>query len=105
MIPSADRAPKDYAQPWAQRTVDAINRLAEKANCAADLTLTAGATSTTMTDPRLSPFSVLTFMPTTASAATAHASIYVTGMNNGTCTVNHANTADADKTFRVAIHG
>jgi hypothetical protein len=58
-----------------------------------------------MTDARLSPFSVLTFMPITASAATAHGTIYVTNLNNSTCTINHANTADTDKTFRVGIHG
>lgn len=98
-------APIQWSRMWAARVQQMINVLLSKANCAADLTLTAGAASTTFSDPRLSAFTVLTFMPTTANAATAHATIYVDDQNTGTCTVHHANTADTDKTFRVAIHG
>lgn len=98
-------APLQWSRMWALRVQDMVNVLLRKANCAADLTLTANAASTTMTDARLSAFSVLTFMPTTATAATALAGLYVTNMNTGSCTVNHANTADTDKIFRVGIHG
>lgn len=106
-FPTVDRPPPAWSVIWAQRLVDALNTLIGKANSAADLTLTANATTTTMTDARLSPFSVLTFMPTTATAATALGGLYVAAatMNNGSCVVTHANTADTDKTFRVAIHG
>lgn len=98
-------APQEWSSMWAGKVQAMVNVLLGKANCATNLTLDANAATTTFTDARLSAFSVLTFMPTTATAATAHGTIYVTGMNNGTATINHANTADTDKTFRVAIHG
>jgi hypothetical protein len=98
-------APLEWHPMWAAKVQTMMNVLLSKANCAAHLTLEANATSTVMSDPRLSAFSVLTFMPTTATAAIAHGTIYVTGQNNGTATINHATTADLDKTFMVAIHG
>lgn len=104
-LPGVPDAPTDWSSMWALRITSAINALVGKANCSADLTLGAGAATTTMSDARLSAFSVLSFMPTTASAATAHGTIYVTGQKNGAATIHHANTADIDKTFRVAIHG
>lgn len=94
-----------WSRIWGLRITDVVNMLVGKANCVADLTLTAGAASTTMIDARLSAFSALTFMPTTANAATAKPTIYVTDQKKGQATINHANTADVDKSFRVAIHG
>lgn len=104
-FPAVPAAPAEWSQMWATRLLSVVNMLVGKVNCAADLTLAAAAATTTMTDARLSAFSVLTFMPTTANAATAHSTIYVTGQKTGAATINHANTADVDKTFRVAIHG
>lgn len=98
-------APAQVTQPWLARLVSTVNALVGKANCAASLTLAAGAATTTMTDTRLSAVSVLAFMPTTATAATAHGTIYVTGQKQGEAVIHHANTADTDKIFRVAIHG
>lgn len=98
-------APQQWSPAWAQVVQTMVNVLLRKLNCTADLTLRAGQATTIMQDPRLSAFSVLTFMPTTASAATAKASVYVTAQNNGVATINHANTADTDKTFKVALHG
>lgn len=97
--------PPDWQQAWALRLGTMVNVLLQKANCAADLTLAPNAASTTMTDPRLSAVSVLTFMPTTANAATAKGTIYVTGQNKGAAVINHANNAQVDKTFRVGILG
>lgn len=98
-------APAQWTRIWAGKVQSMLNVALRKLNCAADLTLTANAATTTFTDARLSAFSVLTFMPTTANAAAALGGIYVTAMNTGSCTVNHANNAQTDKTFRVAIHG
>lgn len=98
-------APPAYAQPWAIRLVAMLNTLIGKANNTASLTLTAGTTSTTMTDARLSAVSVMTFMPTTANAAAATAALYVTDQKKGQATVRHASSANTDQTFRVAIHG
>lgn len=108
MIPTYSPVPNAQSQydvAWASRIVAAVNLLIGKLNGTADLTLDANAASTLFSHPRLSAFSTLTFMPTTANAATAKGTIYVTGQNNGVATINHANTADTDKTFKVMIHG
>lgn len=104
-IPPVPNAPYQWDQQWGGRIQAVLNMLVGKANCVFDLTLTAGATSTDMTDARLGAQSVLCFMPTTSHAATAHGTIYVTDQKKGYAKINHANTADTDKTFRVSIHG
>lgn len=104
-FPNVPAGPLTWSQMWGLRVSEIVNMLVAKLNCAADLTLTANAATTTMSDARLSPFSVLTFMPTTANAAAAKAGLYVTGQTKGAATINHANNAQTDKTFRVAIHG
>jgi hypothetical protein len=82
--------------------LNAVYRVAD-----ADFTLTANAASTTLTDPRLTAFSFVGFMPMTANAAAALATTYVTSanMNNGSWVVSHANNAQGDKTFRLLILG
>ena len=82
--------------------LNAVYRVAD-----ADFTLTANAASTTLTDPRLTAFSFVGFMPMTANAAAALATTYVTSanMNNGSWTISHANNAQTDKTFRLLILG
>jgi len=84
-----------------------------KFNCAVDFTLTANASSTTLNDNRITPFSVLVFMPTTANAAAELATLYVpeatmapvTGAAAGSAVVQHANNAQTDRSFRVGIFG
>ena len=74
-----------------------------------ELTLTAGAASTAVTDIRVSPQSVIVWHPRTANAAAELAAgpMYVTdaNMGNGTFTVTHANNAQVDRTFRFAVLG
>jgi len=72
-------------------------------NVIADVTLRANQATTVITDPRLGVDSVLEFMPTTANAAAVQGSIYVTARGTGTATINHTNSATADKTFDVKI--
>ena len=80
-----------------------------KLECVAEVTLTAGAASTAVTDIRVSPQSVLLWHPRTANAAAelANGTMYVTDANmaNGSYTITHANNAQVDRTFRVAIIG
>lgn len=75
----------------------------------AEVTLTANVASTTVTDIRVSPQSVLAWHPRTANAAAelAAGTMYVTDANmaNGSYTITHANNAQTDRTFRVAIIG
>lgn len=69
------------------------------------ITLAASATTSTFSDTRISPTSFIGLMPQTAHAATALAAgIYiVTGP--GQATINHASTADDDKTFTALVIG
>lgn len=84
----------------------AINLLlGGKMNAGVDVTLTASATSTTLTDPRIGANSFIGFMPQTASAATALADLYVSGRTNGSATLTHASNSASDQTFRALIIG
>lgn len=73
------------------------------------LTLTAGAASTVLTDPRLSATSVVLFDPQTANAAAEQAAgtMYVLTANRriGAWTVTHANNGQTDRTFAYLIIG
>jgi hypothetical protein len=74
-----------------------------------ELTLTAGAASTAVTDIRVSPQSVIVWHPRTANAAAelAAGTMYITdaNMGSGSMVVTHANNAQVDRTFRFAVLG
>jgi len=69
------------------------------------VTLTTSSATTTLTDERIGIDSVITFMPTTANAAAGLTVLYVTGVTDGSCTLNHANNAQADRTYLYQIQG
>lgn len=79
--------------------------LAGKTNNTSSFTVTANAATTTLTDSRIGAGSVILLMPTTSNAAAALVTVYFTAFANGSCTVNHANNAQADRTFRYAVIG
>lgn len=81
------------------------NVLSGKLNCTSTLTLTANAAATTLTDNRIGANSTVLLMPTTSNAAGAIGTTYFSGFAKGSCTVNHANNAQADKTFNYAVIG
>lgn len=76
-------------------------------NVTNEITLTAGAGSTTLTDARISPQSFIEFAPQTSNAAVEKAagSLYVSQRVNGSATIVHANNAQTDRTFTVLIIG
>jgi hypothetical protein len=80
-----------------------------KMNAVGTLTLSAGATSTSLSDSRLTQGSVVQFDPLTANAAAelAAGTLYVlaANRNKATWTVTHANAATTDRSFRVLIIG
>lgn len=82
---------------------------AGKLNVIGRLTLTASAASTTITDDRIRYSSTLVLMPETANAAAeiGAGTIYVPSTNrvNGSVAVTHANNAQTDRIFLVAIIG
>jgi hypothetical protein len=66
-----------------------------KMNCTLDVTLTAGATSTTIEDPRFYETSALVFCPKTANAA-AHPMTWFS-VTKGEAVLHHDNNASVDR--------
>ena len=93
-----------------RRLWDALFRARQgKLDCIAELTLTAGAASTTLTDIRLSNQSVVTLDPKTANAAAelAAGTLYCLTANrvSGAWVFTHANNAQVDREYQVSIIG
>ena len=78
-----------------------------KLNCVSTFTLSTGATSTTVTDPRVSTGSLIMLMPLTASANSAWSSGLVRVIDQGSSgfTVNHDSTSASDRRFRYGVVG
>lgn len=100
-------APRD---PSARRLWEVLAQVRRgKMDAVTELTLTANAATSTLAWKGLSPQSVVLFDPKTANAAAelAAGTMYVLTANRGndTWTVTHANNAQADRTFQVAIIG
>ena len=73
------------------------NTINGKLNSTGSLTLTASATTTTLTDERIGGNSVILFMPTTANANTAR--------GEKTATLTHASSGNTDQTFGYVVIG
>jgi hypothetical protein len=97
------------------RTLDArernIGTIAEivhllSRNRGGEVTLTPGATVTTVIDPTVTPDSFLQFQPLTATAGTeAGMQVLAADQLLGSFTITHANSAVADRTFRWIASG
>src|SRR3990167_7251282 len=100
-------APNGVSQ-WAVEVAGIVNSVRSgKLNNVCSVTLTANATTTTLTDPLISANSHVSLMPTSATAAAAVGSatgVFVTP-GDGTATITHPNTAETDKTFSYSIIG
>ena len=97
-------------QVWARRFHDAAFRQQQgKIQCVTEITLTANAATTTLTDSRISIQSAIIFDPRTANAATEYhgGTMYILDVNRakGSAIITHANNAQADRTFFVVIIG
>lgn len=75
-------------------------------DCTKEVTLTASAATTTVTDARINIWTAALYVPTTANAAAeiAAGGMYVT-VANGSLTINHANNAQTDRNFVFAFIG
>lgn len=84
----------------------AINNINKgKFNCTLDVVVMAGATSTTITDPRISYFSFLSTMAFDANgAADEVAGIYFGTFNSGSVVMHHRNDAST-RSLRLLILG
>lgn len=95
-------APRGDTPPNVSRVVNELRD--GKTNNITEVTLTANSATTTFEHPLINAFSGLFFEPLTANAqAIAHP--YPSGQTDGSVTLNHANNANADKTFKVLIVG
>lgn len=91
---------------WLRDMAVVINNLVQgKSLNTGTVTLTANSATTTLTDDRIGPKTVITFMPTTANAATATGNLYVSARTNGSATLTHTNNAQTDRTFAYEITG
>ena len=93
---------------WITQIARVVNRInGGKVNATGNVTLTAGAATTTVSDPRATAFSCVGFMPTTANAAAelGAGTLYVTARANGAFVIAHASNAQADRAFVYSIFG
>lgn len=93
-----------------KKIVLAIQQLAAgRSNATGTVTLTANAATTTVTDGNCASGSSIHLMPTTANASAeiGAGTVYIATATilNGSFIITHANNAQADRTFRYAIHG
>lgn len=90
---------------WCRKLAEAIDQIANGASrTVGTLTLTAGTASTTVESVYVAPASHITLTPTTANAAAALATTYVSARNNATGFVlTHANNAQTDRTFTFEV--
>jgi hypothetical protein len=92
--------------PTPREIAERVNRLLQgKLNAVATLTLTANAASTVLTDTRIGGATWIGLMPTTANAAAALGTTWVSARGTGTATISHANDAQVDKTYAVLLIG
>lgn len=72
-----------------------------------EVTLTANAATTVITDPRLSIHTVILFCPLTANAAAeiGAGTLYVSARDSETATLTHANNAETDRDFVLSLVG
>ena len=110
--PQDEPAPPTLSQAasrqWVRRIAAVVNNMLKgKLNAVASVTLAASATTTTVIDARISPFSALLFSPLTAHAAAeiAAGGFYVSAQGDGTATLTHANNSQTDRNFTMAIIG
>lgn len=97
----------DPAEHSRQIALAVINVLQGRMNNTVSVTLTASAASTTITDARIGRNTCLLLLPTTANAAAALATTYQTHPNatSQQAVINHANNAQADRTFIAVMIG
>lgn len=81
------------------------NILSGKTNNFGEVTLTANAATTTLSDPRVGINSVITLQPTTSNAAAALSTTYFDTPGNASVVIRHANNAQTDRTFAYTVTG
>lgn len=97
----------DHAE-WIKRAARMLNNLLiGKMNVSGLVTLRDNQTTTTIEDSRIGVETAVLLIPTTANAAAALATTYISesGRVNGEAEITHANAASVDRTFRFILIG
>ena len=93
---------------WLSAVRDVVNNIMRgKINATLDVTLTVSAASTTVSDARIGGSCGIYLMPLSANATAeiGNGTIWWSTPGYQTVTLNHANNAQADRTFRLLIIG
>lgn len=94
---------------WVRNIAEVVNNILRgKVNAVLPLTLDANSATTTVLDARISAYSALVLQPVTSNAAAAlYDTPYIipSGQKSGEVVLNHANDANADKTYNLVIIG
>ena len=99
-LPAAGGSPR--------QTAFAVNLLIDgKMNSTGSITLTASSTTTSVTDYRVGPDSVIVFTPMTANAAAEYGggSMFVSARAKQSFTVTHASNVQTDREFTYIVIG
>jgi len=76
-----------------------------KTNNTGTIRLASSSTSTTLTDARLGPASVIIMTPMTSNAAKEFGTCFISARTNGSATITHQNTGHADLDYTYIIVG
>lgn len=93
-----------------ERNPDTVNNAIREGqmghdNACGTVTLTVSATTTTVTWPNCSNTSKVFLQPTTANAAAAYSTTFVSSKAKGQFVITHANNVQADRTFDFTVRG
>lgn len=102
--------PKEQITEWVRRVAETVNNILDgKINTVKTVTLTANVASTTISDERIGKNTVVLLTPTTANASAEFGAgtIYQTlpNVTSGAAVINHANNAQADRTYGMVLIG
>lgn len=93
-------------EEWLRQIALAINLIIDgQSNAIGEITLTASAATTIISDLRVGTGARILLMPTTANAAAALATTYIGATGKQTFTVTHANNSQTDRTYKYIIVG
>ena len=102
IIPTTWRSTSEHLRQLS----DGVNAASDgRSNAIGSLTLTASTTTTATTDRRVATDAVILLTPTTATAATASATTFVSAVTAESFTLTQANDAQTDRDFDYAIIG
>lgn len=96
----------DHEPNFLRRVAESVNAVINGHHKATgEFTLTANQTSTVVDDSRIGTGTVIVFSPTTANAAAALATTYISAVTANQFTVTHASAVSTDRTFKYTVNG